>query len=41
MVVGVDFCFGKGCKGIVEDLVVLGEEFGFGVIIVLFVMGGD
>ncbi|MEO0372545.1 MAG: bifunctional riboflavin kinase/FMN adenylyltransferase, partial [Pseudomonadota bacterium] len=31
VVVGADFCFGKGRKGTVEDLKTFGAEMGFGV----------
>jgi len=33
VVVGADFCFGKGRSGTAEDLVTFGEELGFGVTI--------
>ncbi|MEM6304342.1 MAG: bifunctional riboflavin kinase/FAD synthetase [Pseudomonadota bacterium] len=33
VVVGADFCFGKGRKGTAEDLIAFGREFGFGVTI--------
>lgn len=33
VVVGADFCFGKGRKGTAEDLVAFGQEMGFGVTI--------
>lgn len=33
VVVGADFCFGKGRAGTAEDLVAFGEKFGFGVTI--------
>ena len=33
VVVGADFCFGKGRTGTAADLVAFGEEFGFGVTI--------
>ncbi|NUH65781.1 bifunctional riboflavin kinase/FAD synthetase [Sulfitobacter sp. S0837] len=33
VVVGADFCFGKGRAGTAEDLVRFGEEYGFGVTI--------
>lgn len=33
IVVGADFCFGKGRAGKAEDLVAFGREFGFGVTI--------
>ncbi|MBO9466894.1 bifunctional riboflavin kinase/FAD synthetase [Tropicibacter sp. R15_0] len=33
IVVGADFCFGKGRKGTVEDLKAFGHELGFGVTI--------
>lgn len=33
VVVGQDFCFGKGRKGTAQDLVALGARFGFGVTI--------
>ncbi|WP_370229014.1 bifunctional riboflavin kinase/FAD synthetase [Cognatishimia sp.] len=41
VVVGADFCFGKGRKGTAEDLVALGKELGFGVTIAPLVTGGD
>lgn len=41
VVVGADFCFGKGRKGTAEDLVALGNELGFGVTIAPLVTGGD
>ena len=33
VVVGADFCFGKGRKGTAEDLEAFGKEYGFGVTI--------
>jgi len=33
VVVGADFCFGKGRAGTAQDLVAFGKEFGFGVTI--------
>jgi riboflavin kinase/FMN adenylyltransferase len=33
VVVGADFCFGKGRKGTVEDLIRFGDQMGFGVTI--------
>jgi len=33
VVIGADFCFGKGRKGTAEDLEALGEQLGFGVTI--------
>lgn len=33
VVVGADFCFGKGRAGTAEDLITFGETFGFGVTI--------
>jgi len=33
IVIGADFCFGKGRKGTAEDLVAFGQEMGFGVTI--------
>ncbi len=33
LVVGADFCFGKGRAGTADDLVALGQELGFGVTI--------
>ena len=41
VVVGADFCFGKGRKGTAEDLVALGNELGFGVTIAPLMTGGD
>lgn len=41
VVVGADFCFGKGRAGTAEDLQAFGEELGFGVTIAPLVTGGD
>lgn len=41
VVVGADFCFGKGRAGTTEDLVAFGKELGFGVTIAPLVKGGD
>ena len=41
VVVGADFCFGKGRKGTAEDLVAYGKTYGFGVTIAPLVQGGD
>jgi len=41
VVVGADFCFGKGRAGTAEDLKMFGEELGFGVTIAPLVTGGD
>ena len=41
VVVGADFCFGKGRKGTTDDLVALGQELGFGTTIAPLVTGGD
>ena len=40
VVVGADFCFGKGRAGRARDLVQLGQEFGFGVTIAPLVQSG-
>ncbi|UZD89854.1 bifunctional riboflavin kinase/FAD synthetase [Cognatishimia activa] len=41
VVVGADFCFGKGRAGTAEDLQTFGKELGFGVTIAPLVTGGD
>ncbi len=41
VVVGRDFCFGKGRSGTADDLVAFGAEMGFGVTIVDLVATGD
>lgn len=41
VVVGADFCFGKGRAGTAEDLATFGEELGFGVTIAPLVKGSD
>ncbi|SHG55272.1 bifunctional riboflavin kinase/FAD synthetase [Cognatishimia maritima] len=41
VVVGADFCFGKGRAGTADDLRRFGEELGFGVTIAPLVTGGD
>lgn len=41
VVVGADFCFGKGRAGTAEDLQAFGEELGFGVTIAPLVTGGE
>ncbi|MFY0618924.1 bifunctional riboflavin kinase/FAD synthetase [Shimia sp.] len=41
VVVGADFCFGKGRTGTAEDLVAFGQKMGFGVTIAPLVQGGD
>lgn len=41
VVVGADFCFGKGRAGTAEDLERYGKELGFGVTIAPLVTGGD
>ena len=41
VVVGADFCFGKGRLGTADDLVALGQDLGFGVTIAPLVKGGD
>lgn len=41
VVVGADFCFGKGRAGTAEDLQRYGEELGFGVTIAPLITGGD
>ncbi len=41
VVVGADFCFGKGRVGTAEDLVAFGQEMGFGVTVAPLVQGGD
>lgn len=41
VVVGADFCFGKGRAGTAEDLKAFGKELGFGVTIAPLVTGGD
>ncbi|MFY0596531.1 MAG: bifunctional riboflavin kinase/FAD synthetase [Cognatishimia sp.] len=41
VVVGADFCFGKGRAGTAEDLQMFGKELGFGVTIAPLVTGGD
>lgn len=39
VVVGADFCFGKGRKGTAKDLAAFGEDLGFGVTIAPLVSG--
>lgn len=39
VVVGADFCFGKGRAGTAKDLVAFGEQYGFGVTIAQIVTG--
>jgi riboflavin kinase/FMN adenylyltransferase len=41
VVVGADFCFGKGRKGNAETLIAYGKEFGFGVTIAELVKDGE
>ncbi|MDC0738188.1 bifunctional riboflavin kinase/FAD synthetase [Cognatishimia sp. SS12] len=41
VVVGADFCFGKGRVGTADDLVEFGQELGFGVTIAPLISGGD
>lgn len=41
VIVGADFCFGRGRKGTASDLQAYGEEFGFGVSIAELVEFGD
>lgn len=41
VVVGADFCFGKGRKGTVEDLQAFGDALGFGVTAATLVIGDD
>ncbi len=41
VVIGADFCFGKGRIGTAEDLQAFGAKFGFGVTIAPLVSGGD
>ncbi|SHI63723.1 riboflavin kinase / FMN adenylyltransferase [Shimia gijangensis] len=41
IVIGADFCFGKGRVGTAEDLKKFGDEMGFGVSIAPLVKGGD
>lgn len=41
VVVGADFCFGKGRQGTAQDLVAYGAEFGFGVTIADLIKDGD
>ncbi|SEV93103.1 FMN adenylyltransferase [Cognatiyoonia koreensis] len=41
IVVGADFCFGKGRKGTVNDLIAFGQEMGFGVTIAPIETIGD
>jgi riboflavin kinase/FMN adenylyltransferase len=41
VVVGADFCFGKGRKGTAQGLVEMGREMGFGVTIADLVADGD
>lgn len=41
IVVGVDFCFGRGRKGRAADLVALGAEYGFAVTIADLIKSGD
>ncbi len=41
VVVGADFCFGKGRAGTAADLAAFGDEFGFGVTIAPLMARGD
>ena len=41
VVVGADFCFGKGRKGTVADLVSLGQRFGFEVTVADLISSGE
>lgn len=41
IVVGADFCFGKGRAGTVEDLEAFGRDMGFGVTVVPLLEAGD
>ena len=41
VVVGADFCFGKGRKGTVEDLQAFGDAYGFGVTTATLLSGDD
>ncbi|CUK26438.1 Riboflavin biosynthesis protein RibF [Cognatishimia activa] len=41
VVVGADFCFGKGRLGTADDLIAFGKEFGFGVTISPLIEAGD
>ncbi|MEE2943660.1 MAG: bifunctional riboflavin kinase/FAD synthetase [Pseudomonadota bacterium] len=41
VVVGADFCFGKGRLGTADDLIAFGKEFGFGVTIAPLIEAGD
>ncbi|MBO9477653.1 bifunctional riboflavin kinase/FAD synthetase [Shimia sp. R11_0] len=41
VVVGADFCFGRGRKGTAEDLAAFGQQMGFGVTIAPLVQSGD
>lgn len=41
VVVGADFCFGKGRAGTAEDLVSFGEKYGFGVTIAPLMVNSD
>lgn len=41
VVVGADFCFGKGRKGTVTDLVSLGQRFGFEVTVADLISSGE
>ncbi len=41
VVVGADFCFGKGRAGTTEELKAFGDELGFGVTVAPLLTGGD
>jgi riboflavin kinase/FMN adenylyltransferase len=41
VVVGADFCFGKGRKGTASGLVEMGKEYGFGVTVADLIADGD
>ncbi|MCP9483791.1 bifunctional riboflavin kinase/FAD synthetase [Shimia sp. CNT1-13L.2] len=41
VVIGADFCFGKGRAGTAEDLQAFGQDMGFGVTIAPLLKGGD
>lgn len=41
VVIGADFCFGKGRAGTADDLAAFGETFGFGVTVAPLVEGGE